>query len=53
VAASVRESGAIAQALERAGGFVTQSQAALAALPEGEPLRILHGLAEYTMSRQK
>jgi geranylgeranyl pyrophosphate synthase len=53
VALAVCESEAIAQAMDRAKAFVAQSQAALAALPAGEPRTLLHDLAEYTVSRQK
>jgi geranylgeranyl pyrophosphate synthase len=53
VVSAVRESGALAQAVDRARDFVVQSQAALAPLPEGEIRSILHDLAEYTVSRDK
>jgi geranylgeranyl pyrophosphate synthase len=53
VVSAVRDSGALAQAVDRARGFVVQGQAALAPLPEGEIRSILHDLAEYTVSRDK
>jgi geranylgeranyl pyrophosphate synthase len=53
VVSAVRQSGATQQAMDRAQEFVAKSQAALAALPEGEPRSILHTLAEYTLSRRK
>ncbi len=49
---AVRQSGAIPQAMDRARAFIVQSQAALAALPEGEPRSAMHALAEYTISRR-
>jgi geranylgeranyl pyrophosphate synthase len=53
VVAAVRESGAVAQAMERAREFIARSQAALASLPECESRSILHALADYTISRQE
>jgi geranylgeranyl pyrophosphate synthase len=53
VVADVRASGAVAQAVEQARGFIVQSQAALGSLPDGEPRSILHALADYTISREK
>jgi geranylgeranyl pyrophosphate synthase len=53
VVAAIRESGAVAQAVDRARGFIARSQAALTVLPEGEPRSIMHTLADYTISRQK
>jgi geranylgeranyl pyrophosphate synthase len=53
VVAAVRESGAVARAVERARGFIVESQAALQALPEGTTRTTLHDLAEYAISRQK
>jgi len=53
VVAAIQESGAISQALDRAGEFVTRSQAALAALPDRPPRDTLHALAEYTLSRRR
>jgi geranylgeranyl pyrophosphate synthase len=53
VVAAVQESGAVAQAVERAQRFISQSQAALEALPEGEPRATLHALADYTISRNR
>ena len=50
--AAVCRSGATAQAMDRARHFVAQSQAALGAVPEGEPRRTMHALAEYTVSRR-
>jgi len=52
VVAAIQESGAISQALDRAGDFVTRSQAALAALPDRPPRDTLHALAEYSLSRR-
>jgi geranylgeranyl pyrophosphate synthase len=49
---AVRQSGAILQAMGRARAFIVQSQAALAALPEGEPRSAMQALAEYTISRR-
>lgn len=53
VVAAIRESGAVAQAMERARDLIARSQAALAPLPEGETRSILHALADYTISRQE
>jgi geranylgeranyl pyrophosphate synthase len=53
VVATNRESGAVARAVERAQGFITQSQAALRILPENESKASLHALAEYAISRNK
>ena len=53
VVAAIQESGAISQALDRAGEFVTRSQAALAALPDRPPRDTLHALAEYSLSRRR
>lgn len=53
VVAAIQESGAISQALDRAGEFVTRSQEALAALPDRPPRDILHALAEYSLSRRQ
>lgn len=53
VVSAVRQSGAISQAMDRARGFIVQSQAALVALPEGEPRSTMQALAEYTISRRK
>jgi geranylgeranyl pyrophosphate synthase len=50
---AIRESGAVAQAMDRAWGFVAQGQEALTLLPEGEPRSTMHALADYTVSRQK
>jgi geranylgeranyl pyrophosphate synthase len=52
IAAAIRESGAMARAMDRARGFITQGQAALTALPEGENRDILHDLADFTISRE-
>jgi geranylgeranyl pyrophosphate synthase len=51
--AAILESGALTKAMDRAQGFVAQSQAALYALPEGNPRATLHTLAEYAISRDK
>lgn len=53
VVAAITESGAPAQAMDRARAFIQQSQAALEALPQGQARDILHNLAEFTASRQK
>lgn len=53
VVSAVCRSGATGQAMDRARQFVAQSQAALTALPEGEPRNAMHALAEYTISRRK
>ena len=53
VVSAVCRSGATAQAMERARCFVARSQVALGALPEGEPRRTMHDLAEYTIARRK
>jgi geranylgeranyl pyrophosphate synthase len=53
VVAAIRESGAVDQALDRAGRLIMQSQEALAALPEGEPRTIMHALADYAISRKR
>jgi heptaprenyl diphosphate synthase len=52
VASTIRQSGAIPQAMDRARAFIVQSQAALAALPEGEARSAMQALAEYTISRR-
>ena len=52
VVAAIRESEAVAQALDRAGRFIAQSQAALVPLPEGQPRNTLHTLADYTVARK-
>jgi geranylgeranyl pyrophosphate synthase len=53
VVAAIRESGAIAKAMDRARDFITRSQAALAVLPESETQGIMSALADYTISRRK
>jgi geranylgeranyl pyrophosphate synthase len=53
VVAAVRDSGAVDKATSRAGAFITESQAALAALPESETRSLLHALADYTIARQR
>jgi geranylgeranyl pyrophosphate synthase len=53
VVAAIRASGAITQALDRAGGFIARSQAALVPLPDGQPRDILHALADYAVTREK
>jgi geranylgeranyl pyrophosphate synthase len=52
IVSAIRESGAMAQAMERAREFITQSQAALTALPTGEIRNIMHDLADFTISRE-
>jgi geranylgeranyl pyrophosphate synthase len=53
VVAAIRESGALALAMDRARAFVAQSQEALTALPPGNPRAMMHALADYTISRDK
>jgi geranylgeranyl pyrophosphate synthase len=53
VVAAIRETGALAQAMDRARAFIIQSQKALAVLPKGRTRDIMHALADYTVSRQK
>jgi geranylgeranyl pyrophosphate synthase len=53
VVSAIQASGAVARAMDRARGFIVQSQAALAILPEGEPRDILSALADYTIARRK
>jgi geranylgeranyl pyrophosphate synthase len=53
VVAAISESGATAQARDRARDFIRQGQAALEALPQGQARDTLHDLAEFTVSRQK
>lgn len=53
VVAAIRASGALDEALERARGFVAQSQGALRPLPDGEIRSILYDLADYSVARQK
>jgi geranylgeranyl pyrophosphate synthase len=53
VVTAIRESGAIAQAMDRARDFIARSQAALAVLPGSETQGIMHALADYTISRRK
>lgn len=52
VVSVVCKSGATAQAMERARGFIQHSQSVLAALPKGLPRDTMHALAEYTISRR-
>ncbi|HSR29872.1 MAG TPA: polyprenyl synthetase family protein, partial [Anaerolineae bacterium] len=52
VVAAIRESGAVARAMERARDLIDQSQAALTSLPEGEPRKIMHELADFVVSRK-
>lgn len=53
VVAAITESGATARAMDRARGFIRQSQAALDALPSGQARDMMHALAEFTVSRRK
>jgi geranylgeranyl pyrophosphate synthase len=53
VVEAVSESGAVEQAMARARGFILQSQAALAPLPDTETRSIMHSLADYAISRKK
>jgi geranylgeranyl pyrophosphate synthase len=53
VVAAILDSGAVAQAMDRAEGLIAQSQSALSILPEGEPRAALHALADYAVSRNK
>ena len=52
IVSAIRESGAMAQAMDRAREFIAQSQATLTALPEGETRDIMHALADFTISRE-
>jgi geranylgeranyl pyrophosphate synthase len=52
IAVAIRESGALARAMDRARTFIVQSQAALTALPEGASRDTLHHLADFTISRE-
>jgi geranylgeranyl pyrophosphate synthase len=51
VVAAICESGAVELAMERARGFISESQKALAILPPCETLATMHALADYTVSR--
>lgn len=53
VVAGIRETGALARAMDRARALIVQSQTALADLPKGRTRDIMHALADYTVSRQK
>lgn len=53
VVTAIRETGALARAMDRARALIVQSQTALAALPKGRTRDIMHALADYTVSRQK
>ena len=53
VVAAISASGAIGRALDRARGFVAQSQQALSALPETESRALMWSLADYTVARDK
>ncbi|MGD2206189.1 MAG: polyprenyl synthetase family protein [Anaerolineae bacterium] len=53
VVAAIRESGAVAQAMERAREFIAQGKVALESLPRSESRAIMEKLADYTISRQK
>lgn len=53
VVAAIRETGALARAMDRARALIVQSQTALAVLPKGRTRDIMHALADYTVSRQK
>jgi geranylgeranyl pyrophosphate synthase len=53
VVEAVRESGSVDQAMARARGFIVQSQASLAPLPETENRSIMYALADYAVSRKK
>lgn len=53
VVTAVRESGAVARAMDRAREFIAQSQAALAVLPEGQARDLMHALADYTIARDR
>lgn len=52
IVSAIQESGAMAQAMDRARKFITRSQAALTALPQGETRNIMHALADFTVSRK-
>ena len=51
--AAIRASGAIGAALEEARAYARRSQAALAALPNNAARRMLGGLAEYVVERER
>ena len=53
VVAAIRETGALARAMDHARALIVQSQTALAVLPKGRTRDIMHTLADYTVSRQK
>ncbi len=53
VVAAILDSGAVTEAMDRARALISQSQAALSILPEGEPRDTLHALADYAWSRSK
>lgn len=53
VVEAVRASGAVNQAMDRAAQLISQSQEALAALPESEPRTMMHALATYAVSRKR
>jgi geranylgeranyl pyrophosphate synthase len=53
VVSSIRRSGAVDYALERAHTFIAQSKAALLAIPSCPPREALSALADYTASRKK
>jgi len=53
VVAAIRESGAVARALDRARELIARSQEKLDILPAGRARDMLLGLADYTVSRKK
>jgi len=53
VVTDIRQSGAVAQAMDRAREYIARSQAALSVLPDKEPRATMHSLADYTISRQE
>jgi geranylgeranyl pyrophosphate synthase len=53
VVASVRESGAVAQAVERAREFIAEGKAALELLPNSDSRAIMSALADYIIDRQR
>ncbi len=51
VVEQIRASGSVEAAMEEAGRFVEQAQAALATLPDGPYRQAMHKLADYTVAR--
>lgn len=53
VVADICASGAVAQAIDRARGYITRCQDALGELPACQSRSIMHSLADYAISRQE